>query len=150
MQVSLWPAGWSRPRRSLATIVAATLALLATLWVAARLIALAPAPIGPNARFFADGMVVTMQLTVVASLAGVLLGLLAALGKTVFLFIPVYNVDGCTNRQSTSRVNQLGPETFGFRANGRNLDLNRDFVKCDSLSAQAFNRFFTDLLQNFI
>jgi hypothetical protein len=69
---------------------------------------------------------------------------LTALGDTVFLFIPVYNVDGCLNRQSTSRVNQLGPEEFGFRANGRNLDLNRDFIKCDSLAAQAFNRFFTE------
>lgn len=69
---------------------------------------------------------------------------LAALGSTVFLFIPVYNVDGCLNRNASSRVNQVGPETFGFRGNGRNLDLNRDFVKCDSLSAQAFNRFFTE------
>lgn len=68
----------------------------------------------------------------------------AALGQTAFLFIPVYNVDGCLNRQNTSRVNQLGPEQFGFRANGRNLDLNRDFIKCDSLAAQAFNRFFTE------
>jgi Arc/MetJ family transcription regulator len=68
---------------------------------------------------------------------------LAALGKTVFLFIPIYNVDGCINRQSTSRVNQLGPEEFGFRANGRNLDLNRDFIKCDSLAAQVFSQFFT-------
>lgn len=68
---------------------------------------------------------------------------LAALGNTVFLFIPVYNVDGCLNRQSTSRVNQQGPESFGFRGNGRHLDLNRDFIKCDSLAAQVFNRFFT-------
>jgi len=68
---------------------------------------------------------------------------LAALGDTVFLFIPVYNVDGCINRQATSRVNQLGPESFGFRGNGRHLDLNRDFIKCDSLAAQVFNRFFT-------
>lgn len=68
---------------------------------------------------------------------------LAALGKTVFLFIPIYNVDGCLNRQNTSRVNQDGPELFGFRANARNLDLNRDFIKCDSLAAQVFNRFFT-------
>ena len=68
---------------------------------------------------------------------------LAALGDTVFLFIPVYNVDGCINRQNTSRVNQLGPESFGFRGNGRHLDLNRDFIKCDSLLAQVFNRFFT-------
>jgi hypothetical protein len=68
---------------------------------------------------------------------------LAALGNTVFLFIPVYNVDGCVNRQRTSRVNQLGPESFGFRGNGLHLDLNRDFIKCDSLAAQVFNRFFT-------
>lgn len=67
----------------------------------------------------------------------------AQLGNTVFLFNPVYNVDGCVNRQNTSRVNQDGPELFGFRANGRNLDLNRDFVKCDSLAAQVFNQFFT-------
>ena len=68
---------------------------------------------------------------------------LAALGQTVFLFIPIYNVDGCMNRQNTSRVNQDGPELFGFRANGRNLDLNRDFIKCDSLAAQVFNQFFS-------
>jgi hypothetical protein len=68
---------------------------------------------------------------------------LAALGPTVFLFIPIYNVDGCLNRSTTSRVNQLGPEQFGFRANGLNLDLNRDFIKCDSLAAAVFNRFFS-------
>ncbi len=68
---------------------------------------------------------------------------LAALGQTVFLFIPIYNVDGCLNRQNSTRVNQDGPELFGFRANGRNLDLNRDFIKCDSLAAQVFNRFFS-------
>ncbi|MFZ6774792.1 M14 family zinc carboxypeptidase [Undibacterium sp. SXout7W] len=67
-----------------------------------------------------------------------------ALGKTVFLFIPVYNVDGCLNRQNTSRVNQDGPEQFGFRGNSLHLDLNRDFIKCDSLNAQVFNRFFCE------
>ena len=61
---------------------------------------------------------------------------------TVFLFIAAYNVDGCLNRGDSSRVNQVGPEAFGFRANTRNLDLNRDFVKCDTQEAQAFNRFF--------
>lgn len=68
----------------------------------------------------------------------------AALGKTVFLFIPLYGVDGACNRNSGSRVNQLGPESFGFRGNARHLDLNRDFIKADSLEAQAFNRFFSD------
>ncbi len=69
---------------------------------------------------------------------------LAELVQTVYLFIPIYNVDGSLNRQNSSRVNQDGPEQFGFRANSRNLDLNRDFIKCDSLSAQVFNRFFSD------
>lgn len=68
---------------------------------------------------------------------------LAALGRTVFLFVPMYNVDGSINRANTSRVNQDGPEQFGFRGNARHLDLNRDFVKCDTLNAQTFNRFFT-------
>ncbi|HTD03971.1 M14 family zinc carboxypeptidase [Undibacterium sp.] len=68
---------------------------------------------------------------------------LAALGRTVLLFIPIYNVDGCHNRQNTSRVNQDGPELFGFRGNSLHLDLNRDFIKCDSLTARFFNQFFT-------
>ncbi|WP_374561957.1 amino acid ABC transporter permease [Ideonella sp.] len=76
-----WPAGWTRQRRSQATIVTASLALVLALWVAANFIALAPAPIGPNAKFFAEGMVVTVELTIVAGLIGVVLGLLAALGK---------------------------------------------------------------------
>jgi len=68
---------------------------------------------------------------------------LAALGNTVFLFVPLYNVDGSFNRADTSRVNQDGPEQFGFRGNSRHLDLNRDFVKCDSLAARVFNTLFT-------
>jgi hypothetical protein len=69
---------------------------------------------------------------------------LAALGDTVFLFIPVYNVDGCLNRSTTSRVSQIGPEQFGFRGNSRHLDLNRDFIKADSLCTRAFIRLFQD------
>jgi hypothetical protein len=68
---------------------------------------------------------------------------LAALGRTVFLFVPLYNVDGSLNRANTSRVNQDGPEAFGFRGNSLHLDLNRDFIKCDSLNARVFNQLFT-------
>jgi hypothetical protein len=68
---------------------------------------------------------------------------LASLENTIYAFIPVYNVDGCMNRNNTSRVNQNGPESFGFRANALNLDQNRDFVKCDSTSSQVFNQFFS-------
>ena len=68
--------------------------------------------------------------------------MLAELGSTVFLFIPLYNVDGANNRHNTSRVSQLGPEMHGFRGNSLHLDLNRDFIKCDSLAARCFNQFF--------
>ncbi|MFI5170979.1 MAG: M14 family zinc carboxypeptidase [Chitinophagales bacterium] len=58
--------------------------------------------------------------------------------------IPVYNIDGALNRNSTSRVNQDGPEEFGFRGNGQNYDLNRDFIKCDALNAQSFTKIFRE------
>lgn len=67
----------------------------------------------------------------------------AALGRTVLLYVPIYNVDGALNRNNTSRVNQLGPQAFGFRGNARHLDLNRDFIKADSLNARHFARLFT-------
>lgn len=67
----------------------------------------------------------------------------AALGRTVLVYIPVYNVDGALNRQDTSRVNQNGPEAFGFRGNARHLDLNRDFIKADSLNTRTFAQVFT-------
>ena len=67
----------------------------------------------------------------------------AALGRTVLVYIPIYNVDGALNRQDTSRVNQNGPEAFGFRGNARHLDLNRDFIKADSLDTRTFTQVFT-------
>jgi hypothetical protein len=56
--------------------------------------------------------------------------------------IPVYNVGGALNRNSDSRVNQFGPESYGFRGNAKNLDLNRDFIKCDSKNAETFTQLF--------
>ncbi len=60
----------------------------------------------------------------------------------VIVAIPVYNVDGCLNRNSHSRANQDGPSEYGFRGNARNYDLNRDFVKCDTYNARTFNAIF--------
>ncbi len=57
-------------------------------------------------------------------------------------FIPVYNIGGSLNRGSTSRANQNGPKEYGFRGNAQNLDLNRDFTKCDSKDAKAFAQIF--------
>jgi hypothetical protein len=57
-------------------------------------------------------------------------------------FIPVYNIGGCLNRNSYSRANQNGPVEYGFRGNAQNLDLNRDFTKCDTKDAQSFAQIF--------
>jgi Zinc carboxypeptidase len=56
--------------------------------------------------------------------------------------IPLYNIGGALNRTSFSRVNQNGPESYGFRGNAQNLDLNRDFTKNDSRNAQSFVQIF--------
>ena len=59
----------------------------------------------------------------------------------VICIIPVYNIDGMLNR-GTSRVNQNGPEAYGFRGNYQNLDLNRDFIKTDSKNSHSFQEIF--------
>jgi hypothetical protein len=64
------------------------------------------------------------------------------LQDVVVVIIPIYNVDGALNRNSHSRTNQNGPESYGFRGNAKNLDLNRDFIKCDSKNAKSFAQIF--------
>lgn len=60
----------------------------------------------------------------------------------VICIIPIYNIDGMLNR-GLSRVNQNGPEAYGFRGNYQNLDLNRDFIKSDSQNSKSFQKIFT-------
>jgi Zinc carboxypeptidase len=62
--------------------------------------------------------------------------------NVVLAIIPVYNIGGCLNRSADFRVDQNGPEEFGFRGNSQNLDLNRDFIKCDSKDARALTEIF--------
>ncbi len=59
----------------------------------------------------------------------------------VICIIPVYNIDGMLNR-GLSRVNQNGPQAYGFRGNYQNLDLNRDFIKSDSKNSRSFLEIF--------
>jgi len=62
--------------------------------------------------------------------------------NTIVVAIPVYNIDGMLNRNSFSRANQNGPEAYGFRGNGRNYDLNRDFIKSDTKNSRSFQEIF--------
>ncbi|TRO65551.1 M14 family metallopeptidase [Christiangramia sabulilitoris] len=62
--------------------------------------------------------------------------------NTLVATIPIYNVGGALNRNSTTRTNQNGPKEYGFRGNARNYDLNRDFIKADTKNAQTFYEIF--------
>jgi hypothetical protein len=62
--------------------------------------------------------------------------------NVVLGIIPVYNIGGCLNRSPNYRIDQNGPTEKGFRGNSQNLDLNRDFIKCDSKDSKAFAEIF--------
>ena len=76
-----WPARWTGQQRSSAALSAGAAALVGVLWGLAWPLSWAPEPIGSNAQLFAEGARITVALTAVAGTVGVLLGLLAALGK---------------------------------------------------------------------
>lgn len=87
-----------------------------------------------------DGIDASMML--VRDLAS---GKVKAPGNVLLAVIPVYNIGGALNRNSTTRVNQEGPEQYGFRGNARNYDLNRDFIKADARNTRSFYRIFHEL-----
>lgn len=61
------------------------------------------------------------------------------LDSVVLIGVPVYNADG-NERFAAQRVNrpeQNGPEWVGTRANGRGLDLNRDYMKAEAGETRA-------------
>ncbi len=69
-------------------------------------------------------------------------GMAGWLENTVVVIIPVYNIGGALNRGAYNRSGQATPYETGFRGNYGNLDLNRDFTKCDSENARSFTRIF--------
>ncbi|GAB5475937.1 MAG: M14 family metallopeptidase [Maribacter sp.] len=69
-------------------------------------------------------------------------GKLNAPKNTVLVTIPVYNIGGALNRNRTTRANQNGPKSYGFRGNAQNYDLNRDFIKADTENARTFAEIF--------
>ena len=69
-------------------------------------------------------------------------GKLKAPENVAVVNIPIYNIGGAHYRNSHTRANQNGPESYGFRGNARNYDLNRDFVKCDARDSRSFAQIF--------
>lgn len=59
------------------------------------------------------------------------------LARVNLLFIPILNLDGHERQSRFNRINQRGPELMGFRSNGKNLNLNRDFTKLETPGVRA-------------
>jgi hypothetical protein len=73
----------------------------------------------------------------------------ALLERAVFVFIPIYNADGHERRGAYNRINQNGPEEMGWRGNGTNLNLNRDYLKADAPETRDFMAMFHHWLPDF-
>ncbi len=79
------------------------------------------------------GLMLLRDLTVGGRLRGLL-------ESASLLLIPILNVDGHEPLTPYGRINQRGPEAMGWRTNGRNLNLNRDYAKADTPEMQALIR----------
>ena len=60
-----------------------------------------------------------------------------ALDAVDIVFVPCINPDGHERFGPNNRPNQRGPEEMGFRTNAARMNLNRDFMKADSLEIRA-------------
>lgn len=67
-----------------------------------------------------------------------------ALQSFVFVFVPVFNVDGHERFGRWNRPNQNGPEEMGWRVTAQNLNLNRDYMKADAPEMQAMLRLLNE------
>ncbi len=60
-----------------------------------------------------------------------------ALDALVWVFVPVFNIDGHERFGAWNRPNQRGPEEMGWRTTAQNYNLNRDYAKADSPEMRA-------------
>ncbi len=60
------------------------------------------------------------------------------LDRLVFVFLPVFNVDGHERFGPHNRINQNGPKEMGWRSTAAGLNLNRDYLKADAPEMRAW------------
>jgi len=72
------------------------------------------------------------------------------LDQAIFVVIPVFNVDGHENVSLYHRPSQNGPRVTGLRANAQRLNLNRDYVKGDTLEMRAWLKLFNAWSPDFL
>ncbi|HUF47637.1 MAG TPA: M14 family zinc carboxypeptidase, partial [Vicinamibacterales bacterium] len=67
------------------------------------------------------------------------------LESMVLLVTPIFNADGNERFTPTNRARQNGPiNGMGTRANGQDLNINRDFTKLETPEGRAFAALWTD------
>jgi hypothetical protein len=71
------------------------------------------------------------------------------LNNVSLLFIPILNVDGYIRRSPYNRINQNGPKEMGWRTNALNINLNRDYLRSESVELQAWHSVFNKFLPDF-
>jgi hypothetical protein len=59
------------------------------------------------------------------------------LKSQVWIFVPVFSVDGHERFGRWNRPNQRGPEETGWRTTAQNFNLNRDYIKADAPEMRA-------------
>src|SRR5579862_731364 len=72
------------------------------------------------------------------------------LDRAIFLFIPVFNVDGHENRSPYHRASQNGPKETGLRPTAQGRNLNRDYIKADAPEMRAWLRLFNTWMPDFL
>jgi len=72
------------------------------------------------------------------------------LDNAILLIIPVLNIDGHERISPSNRPNQNGPKQMGWRTNALNLNLNRDYLKADTIEMRSFLKLFNDWLPDFM
>lgn len=71
------------------------------------------------------------------------------LDKVSLVVIPIFNVDGHERFGKYNRINQNGPEEMGWRTTAINLNLNRDFLKAETVEMQHWLKMYNTWLPDF-
>jgi ABC-type amino acid transport system permease subunit len=129
---SPWPAHWGRKQRSNASMGVAVVAMVLVLWLLAHLVALAPEPIGSNAQAFAEGARVTVELTLVSGVFGIVLS----------LNVGAYNAEAIRSGLLAVPKGQLEA--------ARSLGMNNWFTFLDVTLPQAFKIALPPLVNNIV
>jgi len=71
------------------------------------------------------------------------------LNNVNLLIIPIFNVDGHEKISPYNRINQNGPKEMGWRVNALNLNLNRDYLKAETIEMKSWLKLFNEWMPDF-